>query len=138
MGAPALATMLAMQAAYTGSDVFRVTRSSADLVTKLENAADPPYDRTAPFFQVRMYDQTLPFYLRRTTTLVEYRDELALGLDADPARGIAREDDWIERWRPLAQGYALMTPETHTALARSGVPMRVVASDPRRVLVARR
>jgi hypothetical protein len=31
-----------------------------------------------------------------------------------------------------------MTPETHTALARSGVPMRVVASDPRRVLVARR
>ena len=134
----ALATMLAMQAAYTGSDVFRVTRSAADLVTTLENAADPPYDRTAPFFQVRMYDQTLPFYLQRTTTLVEYRDELALGLDAEPSRGMARQADWIERWRALAQGYALMTPETHAALAQAGVPMRVVVSDPRRVLVARR
>jgi hypothetical protein len=134
----ALATMLAMQSAYTGSDLFRVTRSAADLVTTLENAADPPYDRTAPFFQVRMYDQTLPFYLQRTTTLVEYRDELALGLDAEPWRGIAREADWIERWRALGQGYALMTPETHSALAQARVAMRVIASDPRRVLVARR
>jgi 4-amino-4-deoxy-L-arabinose transferase-like glycosyltransferase len=138
VAALAFATMLAMQAAYTGSDVFRVTRSAADLVTRLENASDPPYDRTAPFFQVQMYDQTLPFYLQRTTTLVEYRDELALGLDAEPSRGIAREADWIERWRALAQGYALMTPETHTALAQAGVSMRVVVSDPRRVLVARR
>ena len=64
-----VATMLAMQAVYTGSDVFRATRSAADFVTVLENANNPPYDRSAPFFQVRMYDQTLPFYLERTTTL---------------------------------------------------------------------
>ena len=35
-----------------------------------------------------MYDQTLPFYLGRTTTLVDYRDELGLGLDAEPEKGI--------------------------------------------------
>ena len=138
IAALSLATILAMQAAYTGSDVFRATRSAADLVTVLENAADPPYDRTAPFFQVRMYDQTLPFYLQRTTTLVEYRDELGPGLDAEPARGISREADWIARWRALPQAYALMAPDTREALAAAGVPMRVVVSDTRRVLVARK
>ncbi len=85
-----------------------------------------------------MYDQTLPFYLERTTTLVEYRDELGPGLDAEPDRGIAREADWIARWRSLPQAYALMAPDTHAEFAAAGVPMRVIASDARRVLVARR
>ncbi|HEX6138376.1 MAG TPA: glycosyltransferase family 39 protein [Casimicrobiaceae bacterium] len=131
-------TILGMQAAFTGSDVFRATRSTADLVTALENSPDPPYDRTAPFFQVHMYDQTLPFYLERTTTLVAFRDELGPGLDAEPGRGIAHEADWVARWRALAQGYALMGRDTYASLAAAGVPMRVVVSDARRMLVARR
>ena len=138
IAAIALATMLAMQAGFSGSDVFRATRSAADLVATLENVANPPYDPSAPFFQVRMYDQTLPFYLRRTTTLVDYRDELGPGLDAEPGRGIADTRDWIRRWRALPQGYALMSPQTHSSLAGADVPMRTIASDPRRVLVARR
>ena len=137
IAALSLTTMLTMQAGFIGSDVFRATRSSADLVTLLENASDPPYDRSAPFFQVRMYDQTLPYYLQRTTTLVEYRDELGPGLDAEPGRAIARAADWIDRWRSLPQGYALMTRDTQQRFVADGVPMRVVASDPRRVLVAR-
>ena len=138
IAALALATILMLQAIFSGSDVFRATRSTADLVTVLENAADPPYDRNAPFFQVRMYEQTLPFYLERTTTLVEYRDELALGLDAQPALGIAREADWVTRWDALQQAYALMSHETFDALRSAGVPARVIASNPRHVLVARR
>jgi 4-amino-4-deoxy-L-arabinose transferase-like glycosyltransferase len=138
IAALSMATILMLQAIYSGSDVFRATRSAADLVTTLENTANPPYDRSAPFFQVHMYDQTLPFYLERTTTLVEYRDELGPGLDAQPELAIAREADWIERWKALPQAYALMSHETHDALATAGVPSRVVASDRRRVLIARR
>ncbi|HKU87032.1 MAG TPA: glycosyltransferase family 39 protein [Casimicrobiaceae bacterium] len=132
------ATMLTMQAVYTGSDVFRATRSAADFVTRLQNANDPPYDASAPFFQVRMYDQTLPFYLERTTTLVQYRDELGPGLDSEPSRAIARESDWFPQWRALSQGYAMMAPDTYAEFAAVGIPMRVIASDARRVLVARR
>ena len=133
-----LATMLTMQAVYVGSDLFRATRSAADLVTRLQNANDPPYDPAAPFFQVRMYDQTLPFYLERTTTVVQYRDELAPGLASEPWRAIARETDWFTQWRALPQGYAMMAPDTYAKLAAAGIPMRIVASDTRRVLVARR
>jgi len=132
-----LATLFATQLAFVGDDAFRTTRSAADVVTALERAA-PPYDPSAPFYQVEMYDQTLPFYLKRTTTLVDYRDELALGLDAEPERGIATLADWEARWRLLPQAYALMTPDTFDKVARMGVPLRVVARDPRRVLVARR
>jgi 4-amino-4-deoxy-L-arabinose transferase-like glycosyltransferase len=133
-----IATMLTMQAVYTGSDVFRATRSASTLVTTLENASNPPYDPGAPFFQVRMYDQTLPYYLRRTTTLVEYRDELGPGLDVEPALAIPREADWFDRWRALSQGYALMARDTYEEFVDAGIPMRVVADDSRRVLVARR
>ena len=133
-----LTMMLTMQVVYTASDLFRATRSAFDLVRTLENASNPPYDPGAPFFQVRMYDQTLPYYLRRTTTLVEYRDELGPGLDAEPSLAIPREADWIARWDSLTtQGYALMARETFDELKTAGVPMRVVASDFRRVLAAR-
>jgi hypothetical protein len=137
IAALSLATIVMLQSIFYGSDAFRATRSAADLVTTLENAANPPYDRSAPFFQVRMYDQTLPFYLGRTTTLVEYRDELGPGLDAQPSLAIGREADWIERWKSLPQAYALMAPDTHAALVAAGVPLRVIASDSRRVLIAR-
>jgi 4-amino-4-deoxy-L-arabinose transferase-like glycosyltransferase len=131
-----LVTLTATQVAFVGDDAFRTTRSAADVVTALERSA-PPYDPSAPFYQVETYDQTLPFYLKRTTTLVDYRDEFALGLDAEPERGVAKLPDWEARWRALPQAYALMTPDTFEKVEATGLPMRVVARDPRRVLVAR-
>ncbi|MEO7500764.1 MAG: glycosyltransferase family 39 protein [Casimicrobiaceae bacterium] len=132
-----LATMLTLQIAFYGNDAFRLTRSAADLVTVLQNETTPRYDRSAPVFQVGAYDQTFPFYLRQTSTLVAFRDELSLGLDAEPQRGIARLDDWIALWRGLPQGYALMGQDTLDTLAARGVPYRIVTRDPRRVLIAR-
>ena len=137
VAAIAIATMLAMQAFFQGSDVFRATRSAADLVATLEKRADPPYDRSAPFYQVRMYDQTLPFYLRRTTTVVAWRDELGPGIDLEPSLAIASVDTWASRWRALSQGYALMSPGTWAALEAEDLPMTIVARDSRRVLVER-
>jgi 4-amino-4-deoxy-L-arabinose transferase-like glycosyltransferase len=133
-----LATMVTMQLLLCGNDAFRATRSAADLVTILENETQPPFDADAPVFQVGLYDQTLPFYLRRTTTLVHYRDELGLGLDAEPAKGIPRDADWIAQWQSLAQGYALIGPDTMAALSKLDVPFRIIARDPRRILIARR
>ena len=133
----AFATIAMLQVAFAGVDAFRVTRSAADLVTALQNETRPPYDPDAPVYSVGMYDQTFPYYLRRPVTLVAYRDELALGLDAEPQKGIAREDDWIAVWRALPQGYAILQHDEYAKLAAGGLPHRVVARDPRRVLVAR-
>ena len=44
---------------------------------------------------------------------------------------------WEARWSTLPQGYAVMAPDTFANLEASGLPLRVVARDPRRVLIAR-
>ena len=68
-----------------------VQRRSARAAGLLRAAGNLPeaerMDPAAPVFQVGTYDQTFPFYLGRTTTVVEFRDELALGLDAEPQKG---------------------------------------------------
>jgi 4-amino-4-deoxy-L-arabinose transferase-like glycosyltransferase len=128
---------LGLRLAFWANDGLSPSRSAAGLVAELR-AATPPYDPRAPFYQIGLYDQTLPWYLGRTTTVVAYRDELALGLDAEPDRGIASVPAWIDVWRRLPQGYALMDPATFVALTRDGVPMREAAHNPRYVVAARR
>ena len=132
-----LGTVAGLQIGFIGYDAFRVTRSAYDLVRAVESANGGPLDPRVPVFQVRSYDQTLPFYLGRPTTLVAYRDEMALGLDAEPALGFATEASWIPAWNALPQGYALIKLDDYAALVAQSVPMRVLARDPRRVFVAR-
>jgi hypothetical protein len=85
-----------------------------------------------------MYDQTVPFYLGRTTTLVAYRDELALGIDAEPERQIPTLAQWIDTWLADSDGYAVLLPADYARLAADGLPMRVLARDTRRVIVSRK
>jgi 4-amino-4-deoxy-L-arabinose transferase-like glycosyltransferase len=133
----ALSSLVAVQVALVGFDTMRTRRSAWDILQAARTAA-APWQADAPFYQVGMYDQTVPFYLGRTTTVVEFRDELALGLDAEPEKGIASIDEWIARWRDDAQAYALIPLPDAKALSARGVPMRALARDTRRVLVARR
>ena len=134
----ALGTIAGLQIGFIGYDAFRVTRSAYDLVRAAEEANGRRLDPSVPVFQVRNYDQTLPFYLGRTTTLVAYRDEMALGLDVEPDKGFATEASWIPVWKALPQGYALIKLDDYESLLAQGLPMRVLARDPRRVFVARR
>ncbi len=66
--------------------------------------APAPFANDAPFYQVAMYDQTVPFYLGRTTRLAAFRDELALGIDAEPAKQVPTLDAWIAEWSALGRG----------------------------------
>lgn len=134
----AVGTLAGLQLALVGNDAFRVTRSAADILTAVQNDPVAPFDPNAPFYQVHSYDQTLPFYLGKPTPLVAFRDEFALGLDAEPHKGYPSDEAWIPVWMALPQGYAVMPRDDYVALSARGVSMRVVATSPRRVAVARR
>ena len=123
--------------ALGGYDELSRLSSSYYLVREIE-ARQGPFDRTLPFYSVQMYDQTLPFYLKRPVTLVQYIDEFALGLDAEPDKGIQRVEDWKKRWVALEQGYAILSSSNYEQIAAEGLPMRILARDPRRVIVSRR
>ena len=123
--------------AFQGHDAFRSVRSAYDILQAAERANGGALDPAYPVYQVASYDQTLPFYLRRPTTLVEYRDEMALGLASEPQKGLSLAQ-WLPVWTAASQAYALMEGATAADLAAQGLPMRVLARDPRRALVARR
>jgi 4-amino-4-deoxy-L-arabinose transferase-like glycosyltransferase len=130
------ATVVAGQTFLIGFDAFRPLRSAKDLLSSAAERA--PLMADAPFFQVELYDQTLPFYLRRTTTLVGYRDEFTFGIAAEPDKQIPTIDAFVPRWRALKDGYALVRPATFERFEREGIPMRVLAREPKRILVSRR
>ena len=132
-----LASLVGMQIAFVGHDGFALVRSAAPILRSAERANGGPLDARYPVFQVASYDQTLPFYLGRPTVLVEFQDEMALGLAAEPDKlyNLAR---WFEVWFKAPQAYAMMSRDTAADLAREKVPFRVLAEDPRRVFVSRR
>jgi 4-amino-4-deoxy-L-arabinose transferase-like glycosyltransferase len=135
--AMALASLAWTQIVLTGYDELAESRSTAAIVQRLI-AAHGPLRADLPFYTVRMYDQTLPYYLRRTVVPVAHADELAMGIASEPARAIATVAEWRSRWEAADQAYAIMQPEEHEKLRRDGVPMVELARDPRRVIVARR
>jgi 4-amino-4-deoxy-L-arabinose transferase-like glycosyltransferase len=92
----------------------------------------------APIYSVATYDQTLPFYWRRTLSLVAYRGELDFGLERDPGAEQPDIDRFVERWGNEADAYAVMDRKTFALFAERGVPMREIAQDINRVLVSRR
>ena len=89
-------------------------------------------------YSIRTYEQTLPFYLKRTMTLVDFYDEMALGLFQEPQKGIESLPKFLPIWSALPAGYAAMRPETYDELKRLDVPLRLLGSDTRRVIVSRR
>jgi hypothetical protein len=90
-----------------------------------------------PIFSVQTYDQTLPFYLGRTMTLVDYRGELAYGIDHAPQLAIDSLAAFEQRWRELPAAAAVMPTATYLELANRGLPMRVLGRDQRRIAVSR-
>jgi 4-amino-4-deoxy-L-arabinose transferase-like glycosyltransferase len=102
---------------------------------QLLKAVVPP---DSPIYSVQYYEQSLPFYLRRTVVLVDYRDEFALGLDATPQAGIANLDQFAERWRNSSDGYAIMRLQTYELLEARGLAMHELARVRRSVIVSRR
>jgi 4-amino-4-deoxy-L-arabinose transferase-like glycosyltransferase len=93
-----------------------------------------------PIYAVRMYEQALPFYLRRTLVLVADPNEMEFGLQQEPQRWLPTVDAFLAQWSAdCAAGrkaLAVMQPEVWSELRRSGMPMRLIAQDPRRIIVA--
>ena len=94
----------------------------------------PYVKKDMPFYSVAMYEQTLPFYIGRTVTLVAYQDEMAFGLKQEPGKWIPDIRTFEKIWKSGAQALAIMSPEMYAQLEKT-LPMQVIARDTRRVVV---
>lgn len=114
-----------------GHDTLGSVHSAHDVATAIRPQVQPD----VPFFSVDTYDQTLQFYLKRTTTMVAYRDELGFGIAQEPHKFIADVAGFVRAWNAAPVAWALMTPGMWQEMQKKGLPMIVVIRDTRRVIV---
>jgi hypothetical protein len=88
-----------------------------------------------PLFAVNYYDQTLPFYLKRTVTLVGYVNEFDMGERDEPQKWIRDLPAFGRLWRELPQGVAVTNPAGFVSLRRLGLPMQVIDETTGRIVV---
>ncbi len=136
-GAAVLALAIGFGSGFTVAlqsfQILGRTASTRDVVAAIRPWLHPHQ----PFYTVMTYDQTLPFYLRRETTVVAYEGELAFGMAQAPQRRVATLQAFAQRWShdelPLA---FLPTGDLHR-LRALGVALRVIDRTPRYTVIAR-
>jgi hypothetical protein len=93
-----------------------------------------------PLYVVGRYEQSLPFYLGRTMTMVQHADELEFGLQQQPELWIPTREEFMRVWlRHHASGgaaVAILSQQAYEQFVKAGLPMRVIGADPRRVIVS--
>ncbi|AJP49639.1 hypothetical protein PG1C_11830 [Rugosibacter aromaticivorans] len=131
IGALAAASFCSGQAIILGHDAFGVVNSAHDVALAVRAQVPPG----VPFYSVNTYDQSFQFYLQRTTTMVDYKDELGFGIRQEPQKFIPDIASFAIVWRQTPVAWALMPPDTWAHLKAQGLPMVEVARDLRRVIV---
>ncbi len=109
------------------------TASTRDVVAAIRPWLHPGQ----PFYAVDTYDQTLPFYLRREVTLVQYQGELHFGIEQQPQRWVPTVRDFAARWKHDHLPLAFLSSGELPELRHLGLPMLVIEHTPRYVVVAR-
>jgi 4-amino-4-deoxy-L-arabinose transferase-like glycosyltransferase len=123
-----LATQLGLAAHRTLVDRFSVAGTVAGLAER------PPAE--APVYAVGKYDHTLPWTLRRTVTMVGYRDELGVAIDWEPQRFVPSLAAFAQRWQAQPRAWAFVPADEVERLQRElGVEMQVVARGPQYAIV---
>jgi len=99
-----------------------------------------------PFYSVFMYEQTLPFYLKRTLTLVDFQDEMAFGIRREredieagikpgPARYIPDLAGFAKAWNKDREALAITPAFFYPHLQELGIPMKEIYRDHQYVVV---
>ena len=114
-----------------GHDSLGSVNSAHDVAATIRGQVPPD----APFFSVNTYDQSLQFYLKRTTTMVAYRDELGFGIEQEPQKFIPDIAGFERAWSAAPVAWALMSPATWKEMSEKGLPMSEIVRDTRRVIV---
>lgn len=86
-------------------------------------------------YSIKIYDQSLPFYLKRTLTLVEYVDEFEMGQKARPAKHIASIKDLPAAWSMPGPAIAIIQPDAVNELKALNINFEIIYQDQRRVAI---
>ncbi|MDP1634418.1 MAG: glycosyltransferase family 39 protein [Gallionellaceae bacterium] len=127
----AFSSLIASQLATSGYNTIAPERSSYILA----DAIRPQIKPDVPFYSVLCYEQTLPFYLKRTFTLVNFQDEMDFGIKMEPERWVADVDELAVRWAAHKEAYAITPAQLFHLLQQQGMAMEEIFRDEQYVVV---
>jgi len=120
------------QAALSGHESLAPSLSAYHIVGKIRGQVKPD----TPFYVVNTFDHTLLFYLQRQVTMVSVMDELDDSIKRAPRDFLPDTAAFARAWEADGDAFAMFNiDDLHAFLEAHPVPMRVIAVDPRRVIV---
>ncbi len=129
----AISGFLGGQLVMLGTESSGRYRAGLQLVPAIQAELTP----STMLYTIGTYEQSLPFYLRRTmTTVGETNDELDFGVCQQPNLYLPTVEDFLSHWNNGQKAIAIMPPQIYVRLQQMGVPMRVLAQDTRRIVIA--
>ncbi len=132
----AVASFASTELLMCGFEPIAKARAGTKLMPQI--SAELKHDAT--IYSVGIYEQSLTFYLRRPVVLVDYWDEFTFGLEQEPQLSIPTVAQWVEKWKADAAAgrhdLAIIRDDIVADLKKQGVPLRVVAADSRRMVIA--
>ncbi|MFA6068243.1 MAG: glycosyltransferase family 39 protein, partial [Janthinobacterium sp.] len=130
------AGFLATHCILAGSELYGQNRAGTDMLPQIQ--AELTAD--TKLYSVGIYEQSLTYYLQRPVILVDYWDEFTFGLKQQPELSIPTIEPSITQWTNDANSgvhdMAIISLNRYKELQQRGVPMRVIAEDARRMVIA--
>ncbi len=133
IGILALSTLLAAQIGASGYDTIARERSGFLIAEAIASQIKPD----TPFYSIENYEQTLPFYLKRTLILVDFKDEMAFGIQQEPHKWIPDIATFAQRWNSDKEAYAIMPLRVFPELEKKGLAMKEMYRDHQIVVVSK-
>jgi len=129
----ALSSLLAAQIGTSGYNTIAKERSAY----LIADAIRPYVKADVPFYSVATYEQTLPFYLKRTFTLVQYQDEMAFGIMQEPQRWIPDIASFAMVWQAQPAALAIMPVYMYQQLKQQELAMKIIYEDSQHIVVSK-
>jgi len=126
-----IGTMIGVELIERGYEHISPLQSGANLAKSIRNSLKPE----TRLYAVETYDQSLPFYLRRTLTLVNYVDEFELGESSEPGKWISRIEDFPAAWSAPGPVIAIIQPGHLNKIKALGLDFEIIHQDPRRIAI---
>lgn len=129
----AISSLLAVQLGVSGYNTIAKERSAYLIADVIQ----PYVKKDIPFYSVLTYEQTLPFYLKRTFTLVQFQDEMGFGIQQEPHRWIPDIPSFANVWQAQPEALAIMQVEIYPMLQQQGMAMKIIYEDTKHIVVSK-
>lgn len=126
-----MSALLCAQVSLSGYNTIANERSAKHIAAAIKDYVSP----AITFYSVLDYEQTLPFYLKHTFTLVQYQDEMAFGIKQEPHKVIANLLELPAAWQAQSQALAIMPAAVYPSFQQLGLAEQIIYQDSQYIVV---